>query len=161
MTPSIHPQCPGCKTFSMSCRGDPAPIASFCMNSTFARLLSLVVLPGGLALAADSTNLLHNPGFENANEAWTLPNTFRVVDEVAHRGTHSLRLSNTNPATYLLARQSVPCQPGLKYRYGAWIKTRGVKGGDLGATLCLEWSGAQGWMGGSYAEGNCNHQRGS
>ncbi len=105
-------------------------------------LLSLAILPAGLAVAAEATNLLRNPGFEHGSEGWTLPNTFRVVDDVAHTGTRSLRLSNTNPSTCLLARQPVPFQPGLKYRYRAWIRTRGVKGDDSGATLCLEWSGA-------------------
>jgi len=121
-------------------------------------LLSLAILPAGLAVAAESGNLLRNPGFENGSEGWTLPNTFRVVDDVARTGTRSLRLSNTNPSTYLLARQPVPFQPGLKYRYHAWIKTRGVQGDDSGATLCLEWSSAQGWIGGSYAEGKKGDQ---
>ena len=53
-------------------------------------LLSLAILPAGLAVAAEATNLLRNPGFENGSEGWTLPNTFRVVDDVAHTGTRSL-----------------------------------------------------------------------
>jgi len=123
------------------------------MKSTFPALASLSVLLPALAAAAEPTNLVRNPGFENAAQAWSLPQTFTVVDGVARSGTRSLRLVNTNPATYLLARQSVPFQAGRRYRYGAWIRTREVKGDDSGATICLEWSGAQGWIGGSYAEG--------
>jgi len=76
---------------------------------------------------------------------------------MAHTGTRALRLSNTNPSTYLLLDKPVPFQPGLKYRYRAWIKTWESKGDDSAHPL-LEWSGAQGWIGGSYAEGKKGDQ---
>lgn len=115
-----------------------------------------VALITAIALAASSqeeTNLVRNAGFEDGAAHWSLPRTFSVVGDVAHAGTHSLRLVNTNKATYLLATQTIPFKPGMKYRYGAWIKTRGVQGEDTGATICMEWSGAKGWLGGSYASG--------
>ena len=110
------------------------------------------------ALAAGQTNLLRNPGFEDGATGWELPKTFAVVGDIAHDGSRSLCVANTNPAAYLLARQTVPFQPGMRYRYGAWIKTRGVKGEESGATLCMEWSGAKGWLGGSYADGKKGDQ---
>lgn len=108
--------------------------------------------------AAESTNLLKNSGFEAGAIGWSLPKNFTVVNDVVHAGTHSLRLVNTNPASYQLARQPVPFKPGMRYRYGAWIRTRGVKGDESGASLCLEWSGAKGWIGGSYADGKKGDQ---
>jgi hypothetical protein len=105
------------------------------------------------ASSQEEANLVRNIGFEDGKSPWSLPKTFNVVDDVAHAGTHSLRLVNTNKATYLLASQTIPFKPGMKYRYSAWIKTRGVQGEDTGATICMEWSGAKGWLGGSYASG--------
>ena len=128
------------------------------MTTTFGRLAGLAVLLPLFGWTGEPVNLVRNPGFENAAQAWALPVTCSVVSNVAHQGAHSLRLLNTNPATYLLARQPVPFQPGLRYRYGAWIRTRGVHGEESGATLCLEWSGARGWIGGSYAEGKKGDQ---
>lgn len=110
------------------------------------------------ASGAVPTNLVKNPGFEAGAAGWVLPKTFSVAVEVAHGGSRSLCVMNTNPASYLLARQSVPFQPGMRYRYGAWIKIHGVKGEESGATLCMEWSGAKGWIGGSYAEGKKGDQ---
>lgn len=128
------------------------------MQSTFRWLVGLAVLLPLFDWAGEPANLARNPGFERTSEGWALPPTFAVVSDVAHQGARSLRLVNTNPATYLLARQSVSFQPGLRYRYGAWIRTRGVKGDESGATLCVEWSGAQGWLGGSYADGKKGDQ---
>ena len=105
------------------------------------------------ASSQEETNLVHNAGFEDGAARWSLPKTFGVADDFAHTGAHSLRLVNTNKAVYLLASQAIPFKPGMKYRYAAWIKTRGVQGEETGATICMEWSGAKGWLGGSYASG--------
>lgn len=110
------------------------------------------------SLAAEPIHLLKNTGFEEGATGWTLPKNFSVVSEVAHSGSHSLQLVNTNPVSYQLARQPVPFKPGMRYRYGAWIRTRGVKGDESGASLCLEWSGAKGWIGGSYVDGKKGDQ---
>lgn len=121
-------------------------------------LFLILSLAATWARAGEGTNLVQNPGLESTPTVWTLPPTCRVVEDVAHTGWRSLRLTNTNPATYLLARQSVRCQPGRKYAYRAWIKTRDVRGDDSGATLCVEWSGPRGWIGGSYADGKKGDQ---
>ncbi|MCX6899101.1 MAG: hypothetical protein NT105_10405, partial [Verrucomicrobia bacterium] len=118
----------------------------------FAVAMTLIagIAPGS---SQEDASLVRNAGFEDGKTHWSLPKTFSVVDDAAHSGTHSLRLVNTNKAAYLLASQTIPFKPGMKYRYSAWIKTRGVQGEDTGATICMEWSGAKGWLGGSYASG--------
>jgi hypothetical protein len=116
-------------------------------------LLVLAAMAVALPAAAQSPNLLRNPGFEDGASGWQLPPNVEVVKEVAHGDAHSLRILNTDAKTYVLASQNVAVQPGHRYRYGAWIRTRGVKGDDSGATICMEWSGPKGWMGGSYLDG--------
>ena len=115
--------------------------------------MGLFFAMASVASSQEETQLVRNGGFEEGAAPWSLPKTFSVVDDMAHTGAHSLRLVNTNKATYLLASQTIPFKPGMKYRYSAWIKTRGVQGEDTGASVCMEWSGAQGWLGGSYASG--------
>jgi hypothetical protein len=118
-----------------------------------AALMAFIATMPSAVLSQEETNLVRNAGFEDGAVPWSLPRTFSVVDDIAHGGARSLRLVNTNKATYLLASQNIPFKPGMKYRYSAWIRTRGVKGEDTGASLCMEWSGAHGWLGGSYASG--------
>ncbi|MBI5685200.1 MAG: hypothetical protein HZC54_08960 [Verrucomicrobia bacterium] len=121
----------------------------------FAAAMTLIA---GTAFSSEETNLVRNAGFEDGKTNWSLPRTFSVVDDAAHAGTHSLRLVNTNKASYLLASQAIPFRPGMKYHYSAWVKTRGVQGEDTGATICMEWSGPKGWLGGSYASGKKGDQ---
>ena len=123
------------------------------------RLLAVVAaMATALPAAAQSPNLLRNPGFEDGANGWQLPPNVEVVNEVAHGDAHSLRIFNTDAKTYLLASQNVAAQPGHRYRYGAWIRTRGLKGDDSGATICMEWSGPKGWIGGSYLDGRKGDQ---
>ena len=118
-----------------------------------AAVMALFAAVAPAAPAQEESNLVRNAGFEDGKVHWSLPKTFSVVDDTTRSGTHSLQFVNTNKATYLLASQTIPFRPGMKYRYGAWIKTRGVRGEDTGATICMEWSGPKGWLGGGYASG--------
>lgn len=102
---------------------------------------------------AGETNLLRNPDFEQGTNGWHLPRTYSVTGEQAHGGTKSLKVANTNAALYSLGRQPISFEPGLRYRFGAWIKTKGVTGDESGAAVCMEWTGAKGWLGGAYPEG--------
>lgn len=102
---------------------------------------------------AAETNLLRNPDFEQGTNGWQLPRTFSIANDVAHTGSAALRVANTNAALYHLARQPIAFEPGLRYRYGAWIKTKGVTGDESGAAICMEWSGPKGWLGGGYLDG--------
>ena len=125
------------------------------------RVLALVAtMTVALVAAAQSPNLLRNSGFEDGASGWQLPqiNNVQVVGDVAHGDAHSLRILNTDPATYLLASQNIAFQPGHRYHYAVWIKTHDVKGDDSGATICMEWNGPAGWLGGSYADGRKGDQ---
>lgn len=123
------------------------------MGTRLAALLALAVTPLLAESAARQTNLLHNPGFEEGTNGWQLPKTFLVAEGAARSGSRCLRVENTDAAVYQLARQPIAFEPGLRYRYGAWVKTRGVRGDESGATLCMEWSGTNGWLGGDYIDG--------
>lgn len=105
------------------------------------------------AAAAEKTNLVRNGGFEAGGAGWSLPRTYHAVQDAAHGGQGSLAVENTDPKLYQLATQSIAFKPGQQYRFGAWIKTRGVKGNESGASVCMEWSGKKGWLGGAYAKG--------
>ncbi len=119
---------------------------------------TLVILAFVAVANGQDANLLQNAGFEDGATAWQLPRGFGVVADIAHTGACSLRLVNTNQATYLLASQNIPFKPGMKYRYSAWVRARGVRGEDTGATICMEWGGTKGWLGGSYASGKKGDQ---
>jgi len=105
-------------------------------------------------------NIVPNGSFERLDAegrpiGWQMPaDVYAVDNQVAHTGRHSLRIDNRDPEVYRLATADIPCKPGRRYAFSAWIKTEGVKGDETGATICLEWSDADGnWMGGSYPAG--------
>lgn len=121
-----------------------------------AAIPSLALIVACAAIAGPpptESNLLDNPGFESGADRWHLPKTFSIDEGAARSGARCIRVENTNAALYQLARQPIAFEPGLRYRYGAWVKTRGVRGDESGATLCMEWSGTNGWLGGHYIDG--------
>lgn len=103
-------------------------------------------------------NLVTNPGFEEAG-AGTVPVSWQgdaaVYSRdttVKHSGEASLKYANSDGNRYVLCGQSIPIQPGMRYAFSAWVKSEGVEGEDVGATLCLEYRNAEGnWAGGTYA----------
>jgi len=110
--------------------------------------------PAGAGVQIHGPNLVANPGFEEGAEGWNLPDGFRVVQGAAgHSGGFFLACERTDTDVYHLASQAVPCLPGRQYRFAAWVRAKGVKGDDSGATLCMEWSGKAGWIGGAYPAG--------
>jgi hypothetical protein len=96
---------------------------------------------------------LVNPGFETGTDGWNLPAGYRHDPAGGRNGTGALRAERSDPAVYTLCSQTIKLNPGGRYRFGAWVRTQGVEGGGSGATVCLEYSGVKGWMGGSYPEG--------
>lgn len=117
-----------------------------------------------LCLAAPNAvgpNLAPNPGFERASTASRTAAGWRGDKAVysrhtnaVHSGTASLRFTNTDPGTYRLCSVTVPAKAGLKYGFGAWVRTRGITGEESGATLCLEWVDRENkWLGGAYPNG--------
>ncbi|MFO8013392.1 MAG: hypothetical protein R6X20_08815 [Phycisphaerae bacterium] len=99
-------------------------------------------------------NLVTNPGFESEAEGWRVPDGHRVVQGAAARsGGFFLAAERTDPQVYRLATQVVPCKPGRAYRFSAWVRAKDVAGKDTGAAVCMEWSGEDGWIGGTYPAG--------
>lgn len=107
----------------------------------------------GFLLAGAPANLCPDPGFEAGGEGWSAPPGFTVDRTVAHGGAASLRIDNTDPANYQLASAPIRFRPGLRYAFSLHAKCDNVAGDDSGATICMEWSGPDGWMGGTYPAG--------
>ncbi|MGH7740933.1 MAG: carbohydrate binding domain-containing protein, partial [Candidatus Eiseniibacteriota bacterium] len=125
------------------------------------RILALAAMMSVALIArAQAPNQLANSGFEDGASGWKFPQiaNFEVSNDASHGGSRSLRISNTDAAAYLLASQKISVEPGRRYRFGAWIKTRDVKGEDTGATICMEWTGPAGVIGGSYLDGRKGDQ---
>jgi len=122
----------------------------------FALLFALLgaIAPAALPAEAPAPNLVKNPGFEDGAKPWSLPKGFEVVEGASsHSGGHGLRFTRQDVTLYDLASQRVDFRPGARYQFSAWVRTKGVAGPESGATICMEWSGAKGWIGGAYPEG--------
>lgn len=113
---------------------------------------ALGLIPGRAGAVEDAVPV-ENPGFEQGGAGWRLPAAFAVVEDEAHTGRHSLRIHNPDAKAYPLAAQTVPARVGMRYRFAAWVKTKGVQGQDNGATLCMEWQGDEKYLGGAYPTG--------
>jgi hypothetical protein len=103
-------------------------------------------------------NLVLNPGFEQVEEGkpsdWWTPGTYGTDSETARTGRLSLKCSSSDPESYLLCSQALDLEPGAMYEVRAYVRTTGLTGDDSGATVCVEWSDAEGkWLGGHYPEG--------
>jgi len=118
------------------------------------------------ALASDAAvpsgpNLLVNPSFEQSDDSRPLPaawhgppQVYRIDNDVVRTGKASLEYVNDDPQRYSLASQKVPLEPGRKYQFSVWVKTKDVAGPESGATISIEWQGKDGkWLGGSYPSG--------
>ena len=119
-------------------------------------ILVLAVVPVAAVAAEElhGPNLVANPGFEQEAEGWRLPAGYRVVQgAAAHSGGFFLASERTDPNAYRLAGQTVPCKPGRRYRFSVWVRANAVKGNDSGVTVCMEWSGKDGYLGGTHPAG--------
>jgi hypothetical protein len=111
------------------------------------------------AACADGTNLVGNPGFEEAAAdgkplAWRLPAGYAIDTNAPNSGAACLRYENADPAKYRLCSASVRLEPGARYVLEARVRTVKVAGDEQGATVCLEWSDAGGkFLGGCYPHG--------
>lgn len=126
--------------------------------------LAMFGVAGGTAWGMDvepGANLVANASFEEASPGSPLPAKWQGLPQVYSRdattsksGKASLKYENADANRYVLCWQRVPVNPGWKVRFSVWIKTRGIRGDDTGATVCLEWQGKDGkWLGGSYPSG--------
>ena len=126
------------------------------------RLLPLILICFAAAAHADTfetANLAPNPSFEQARPdgfpaTWDGDRAVYSLDAtVAHTGQHALKFVNNDPKRYVLCSAPVKFEHGRFYEFKGWVKTQGLKGEDSGATLCMEWYGPKGWLGGAYPTG--------
>ena len=69
-------------------------------------------------------------------------------------GTGAFYYENNDPGSYCVPGQPIKLTPGRRYRFSVWARTENIVGDESGASICIEWSGADGkWMGGAYAGG--------
>ncbi|MBM4153863.1 MAG: hypothetical protein FJ221_02385 [Lentisphaerae bacterium] len=111
------------------------------------------------AACGGGTNLVNNPGFEEAAAngkplVWGLPAGYVIDTNAPHSGAACLRYGNADPAQYRLATAPIRLEPGARYEIEARVRTEGVAGDERGATVCLQWSDAAGtFIGGCYPPG--------
>ena len=101
----------------------------------------------GPNLAADASFEAETGG-RAMPEAWRGDREVYALDRtVAHSGKVSLRYSNQRPGRYRLCTQKLALQPGAKYHFSVWVKTRDLAGPESGAqgTACCQ----NGSLGGS------------
>jgi hypothetical protein len=111
-----------------------------------------MLMVSGIAYSQPVENLVTNSGFEDGigSPWWNNSPTHCFSDsQVFHSGNKSLRITVTDPETYVLVGQSVPVTPGEFYDIGTWIKTENVT--SAGAHICIEWYGPSGWLGGEWS----------
>lgn len=127
------------------------------MKNILLPMIFLVVLHAG---ESRGEALLKNAGFEavagtGLPEDWS--GTAKIYSRdaaVTHSGEGALKYVNDDSAAYVLCTQPVPLKPGKMYEISAWVKTQDLTGEESGATLCVEYSGADGkWIGGCYPRG--------
>lgn len=119
--------------------------------------LALILLVAG-AFTAEVEDRVKNASFEKGDEHWRLPQRYQVVSDQAASGKRSLYVRRTDPDEYRLASQDVPFEPGAVYAFRCLVRTRKVMGrpedpSSGSATICMEWAGKDGWIGGAYPEG--------
>jgi len=131
------------------------------MKRTALSVLALVALASSLCFAeAFGPNLLDNPGFEELNDnGWPTgwdqkPPVYSLDDTLARSGERSMRWDNENADRYVLCAHRVNVELGYRYEFETWVRTEGLEGSGTGATVCMEWSDADGeFLGGSYPSG--------
>jgi len=104
-------------------------------------------------------NLVKNPGFEKADDSgfadgWSADRSVYSLDKNAsHSGQSSIKFESFNPEKYVLCTQKINLNPEEVYEISCWIKTQKIQGDDYGASLCVEWFGEDGYLGGHYPSG--------
>ena len=106
-----------------------------------------------LTLLAAPVNLIPNADFAADPAGWNLPRQFSLDTTVGHGDQRSLKFVQPDAAAYPMATYPLKLVPGRLYHFSAWVKTQGVTGEESGATICLEYDGPKGWLGGAWPTG--------
>lgn len=107
------------------------------------------------AFAADTVNLVVNPGFEEGLSPWRYSGPeYRVESGAGRNGGAALAFSNEDTGFYRFPRQMLKLRPGRAYRYEFWVKTELRPRVTSGASCCIEWNDEKGrHLGGAYCRG--------
>ena len=118
---------------------------------------ALAVILSACACAAEGP-IVTNGGFEAGGDGkvagWRAQGKYAFRAGAGINGTGAFYYENDNPKYYGVPGQKIQLLPGKRYRFSVWIRTEDIKGHESGASICVEWSGADGkWLGGAYAAG--------
>ena len=119
--------------------------------------LSCALGMSGAALGAEEA-IVRNGGFEAGGDGkvagWREQGKYAFRAGEGVNGTGAFYYENDNPKYYGVPGQKIQLTPGKRYKFSVWIRTEDIKGGESGASICVEWCGADGkWLGGAYAGG--------
>ncbi len=108
--------------------------------------------------AAADDPIVVNGGFEAGGNGkvagWSAQGKYSFRPGEGINGTGAWYYENGDPKYYGVPGQSIKLTPGRRYKFSVWVRTEDIVGDESGASICIEWSGADGkWMGGAYAGG--------
>lgn len=113
-----------------------------------------------MAILFAAANLVLNPGFENLSddgkaENWKAPGkTYSYVKGEGRNGSNALKFTVKKKGEYSFPTQDLKLQPGKRYRFSAWVRTKDVNGKGAGATISVGSVAADGkWLGSGSAHG--------
>ncbi|MBN1554813.1 MAG: hypothetical protein JXA11_08705 [Phycisphaerae bacterium] len=92
---------------------------------------------------------LVNADFQSGGKGWRLSEGFSIDRNGGRNGTAGLRYQRTDPKQYVLGIQTVFLQPGARYRFSAWIRSKDLKGRGKNPAIRVEF-----WNHGQYLNGS-------
>ena len=124
------------------------------------RIIAAAIMAAAKSLpSSGGEELVLNGGFDEVADGktahWnTIGQKFTYRDGVGRNGTRALCYENDDPKFYSFPGQRIQLKAGHAYEYQVWVKTENLTGKESGATVCIEWSDANGkWLGGAYVGG--------
>ena len=109
-------------------------------------------------VAADA-GIVVNGGFDEVKDGATVGwrnvgKRYVFRDGAGRNGSRGLCYENDDPTFYSFPGQNVALKAGRAYEFEVWVRTENLQGDESGATICIEWSDANGkWRGGAYPSG--------
>ncbi|MBR1587433.1 MAG: hypothetical protein IJ658_03815 [Kiritimatiellae bacterium] len=119
-----------------------------------------LILAAALAAAGAGASgpIVRNGGFEAGGDGdvagWRTHGKYAFRAGEGINGTGAFYYENGDPKYYGVPGQKIQLTPGKRYKFSVWIRTEDLTGDESGASICVEWCGADGkWLGGAYAGG--------